>query len=55
MFYQIQFFNKKVKDYVESWPVGVAASFVRIAKQIAVSGPPPDDIKLARKRMKEIE
>jgi phage-related protein len=104
--YQIQFFNKKVKDSIEYWPFGVAASFVRIAEQITVSGPnlglpytkafgdglfeirargqegigraffctmvgkrvvilhgfikktqatPPDEIKIARKRMKEIE
>ena len=39
MTYQIQFFNKKVKDSIESWPFGVAASFVRIAEQIVVSGP----------------
>ena len=39
MTYQIQFFNKKVKDSIESWPAGIAASFVRIAEQISVSGP----------------
>ena len=105
MTYQIQFFNKKVKDSIESWPVGIAASFVRIAEQIVLSGPnlglpytkafgeglfeirargqegigraffctlvgkrvvilhgfikktqatPPDEIKLARKRLKEM-
>ena len=39
MNYQIQFFNKSVKAEIDAWPIGINASFVRIAEQIVLSGP----------------
>ena len=39
MSYQLQFFNAKVQASIEAWPAGINASFVRIAKQMVISGP----------------
>mgnify|MGYP000278734909 FL=1 len=39
MNYEIQFFATSVKTSIELWPVGIYASFVRIAEQMVVSGP----------------
>ena len=39
MSYQLQFFNAKVQSGIEAWPIGISASFVRIAEQMVVSGP----------------
>ena len=39
MTYDIQFFAASVQLRIEKWPVGIYASFVRIAEQIVVSGP----------------
>jgi phage-related protein len=39
MKYQIVFFNAKVQAAIAGWPVGVNASFVRIAEAMEVSGP----------------
>ena len=39
MSYQILFFNKSVQKEIESWPIGINASFVRITEQIEISGP----------------
>jgi phage-related protein len=39
MNYSIHFFNNSVKDEIDNWPVGIHASFVRIAEQIEISGP----------------
>lgn len=39
MSYQILFFAASVQAEIERWPVGVYASFVRIAEQMVVSGP----------------
>jgi phage-related protein len=39
MTYQIQFYAASVQALIEKWPVGIYASFVRIAEQIEISGP----------------
>jgi len=39
MNFQILFFATSVQALIEKWPVGIYASFVRIAEQMAVSGP----------------
>jgi phage-related protein len=39
MNFQILFFATSVLALIEKWPVGIYASFVRIAEQMAVSGP----------------
>ncbi|NBY67254.1 MAG: type II toxin-antitoxin system RelE/ParE family toxin [Betaproteobacteria bacterium] len=39
MSYQIEFFNPQVKFSIEAWPIGIAASFVRITQQMLISGP----------------
>jgi len=39
MTYRIQFFAASVQTLIEKWPVGIYASFVRIAAQIEISGP----------------
>ena len=39
MNYEILFFAASVQTLVEKWPVGIYASFVRIAEQMVVSGP----------------
>jgi phage-related protein len=39
MSFQILFFATSVQALIEKWPVGIYASFVRIAEQMAVSGP----------------
>ena len=39
MTYRIQFFVASVQTLIEKWPVGIYASFVRIAEQIEISGP----------------
>lgn len=37
--YQILFYNDKVRQEIHRWPVGIAASFTRIAEQIQTTGP----------------
>jgi DNA-binding XRE family transcriptional regulator len=37
--YQIVFYNQQVQALIESWPAGIAASFVRITEQMATTGP----------------
>jgi phage-related protein len=39
MNFQILFFATSVQALIEKWLVGIYASFVRIAEQMAVSGP----------------
>ncbi len=39
MTYKILFFNQRVRSQIEDWPAGIAASFARIAQQMAISGP----------------
>lgn len=39
MTYQIQFYAASVQALIEKWPVGIYASFVRIAEQIEITGP----------------
>ena len=39
MNYEILFFATSVQALIEKWPVGIYASFVRIAEQMVVSGP----------------
>jgi len=39
MSYSIHFFNESVKAEIENWPIGINASFTRIAEQIEISGP----------------
>ena len=39
MSYQIEFYNQQVQTLIESWPAGIAASFVRITEQMATTGP----------------
>ena len=39
MTYQIQFYAASVQAVIEKWPMGIYASFVRIAEQIVDSGP----------------
>jgi phage-related protein len=39
MSYQIEFFNPQVTFSIEAWPIGIAASFVRITQQMLISGP----------------
>jgi phage-related protein len=39
MNFKILFFATSVQALIEKWPVGIYASFVRIAEQMAVSGP----------------
>ena len=39
MNFQILFFATSVHALIEKWPVGIYASFVRIAEQMVVSGP----------------
>ena len=36
--YQIVFYNQQVQALIESWPAGIAASFVRITEQMATTG-----------------
>ncbi len=39
MAYEIQFFNPCVEAQITGWPVGIRASFGRLARQITTSGP----------------
>jgi phage-related protein len=39
MSYEIQFFAASVQSAIEKWPTGIYASFIRIAEQMAESGP----------------
>ncbi len=39
MNYEILFFTASVQALIEKWPVGIYASFVRIAEQMVLSGP----------------
>jgi phage-related protein len=39
MTWQLSYYNKKVAAEIEDWPVGVLASFDRIARRIRESGP----------------
>lgn len=39
MTYLIQYFNPKLQLQIEAWPIGIFASFVRIAEQMQLSGP----------------
>ena len=39
MAYRLQFYNARVQAAIEAWPVGINASFVRIAEQMVRSGP----------------
>jgi phage-related protein len=39
MNFQILFFTNSVQALIEKWSVGIYVSFVRIAEQMAVSGP----------------
>jgi phage-related protein len=39
MNYDVAFFSASVQALIERWPVGIYASFVRIAEQITFSGP----------------
>lgn len=37
--WQLSFYNRKVAAQVEAWPVGILASFARIARAMLESGP----------------
>jgi len=37
--YAIEFYNASVQAGIDTWPIGVHASFARIAEQMAASGP----------------
>ena len=39
MYYKILFFASSVQALIEKWPVGIYASFIRIAEQMEMSGP----------------
>jgi len=39
MIYTIEYFNKRVKDEIESWPVGILADFARITELVMEFGP----------------
>lgn len=39
MTYPIEYFNKRVKDEIESWPVGILADFARITELVMEFGP----------------
>lgn len=39
MSYQIVFFNLDVQSSIAKWPLGISASFVRIAEAMVVAGP----------------
>ena len=39
MNYEILFFGSSVQALIEKWPIGIYASFIRIAEQMVFSGP----------------
>lgn len=39
MAYSIEYFNQRVLDEIESWPVGVLADYARLAEMLTEFGP----------------
>jgi len=65
MSYSITYFHSRVKAEIESWPDGILADYARIVELLMEFGPslrmpqtphtPEQELKIARKRMKEVQ
>jgi len=65
MSYSIVYFHSRVKAEIESWPDGILADYARIVELLMEFGPslrmpqtphtPEQELKIARKRMKEVQ
>jgi len=54
MSYSISYFHSRVKAEIENWPDGILADYARIVFIKKTPATPEKELKLARKRMKEV-
>ena len=60
MRYVVEYFNHRVQDTIESWPVGILADYARLVELLADFGPhltrttPQRELDTARKRRKQV-